>query len=139
MAYVGMVCNPCPDWPWPDEKPQSTPARYLSGLYPGGLHALAAPARRACGYGRADRWIGLSDGGSGLEARLQENFPRVELIILDFYHPAEKLTGFVRWLYLEDEEHAEDQARQWCARLKDEGVRCWQRSCANGIGPVGPA
>ena len=34
MAYVGMVCNPCPEWPWPDEKPGPMRARYLSGLYP---------------------------------------------------------------------------------------------------------
>jgi hypothetical protein len=33
MAYVGMVCNPCPEWPWPDEKPLPMQARYLSGLY----------------------------------------------------------------------------------------------------------
>jgi hypothetical protein len=35
------------------------------------------------GMDRADRWIGLSDGGNGLEDRLRENFPRVEVIILD--------------------------------------------------------
>ena len=122
MAYVGMVCNPCPDWPWPDEKPQPMPARYLSGLYPlEDFTPLLRPLAGHVGMDRADRWIGLSDGGSGLEARLQENFPRVELIILDFYHPAEKLTGLARRLYPQDEEHAEDQARQWRAWLKDEG------------------
>ncbi len=75
---------------------------------------MLCPLAGHVGMDRADRWIGLSDGGSGLEARLQENFPRVELIILDFYHPAEKLTGLARRLYPQDEEHAEDQARQWC-------------------------
>ena len=34
MASVGMVGNPCPDWPWPDERPGLMPARYLAGLYP---------------------------------------------------------------------------------------------------------
>jgi hypothetical protein len=34
MAYVGMVCNPGPEWPWPDEEPGPMRARYLSGLYP---------------------------------------------------------------------------------------------------------
>jgi hypothetical protein len=94
MAYVGMVCNPGPEWPWPDEKPGPMRARYLSGLYP--LEAFAPLLRRpagAVGMDRADRWIGLSDGGAGLEDRLRENFPRVEAIILDFFHPAEKLTG----------------------------------------------
>ena len=50
-----------------------------------------------------------------------ENFPRVELVILDFYHPAEKLTGLARRLHPEDEERAEEQARQWRQLLKDEG------------------
>jgi hypothetical protein len=39
---------------------------------------------------RADRWIGLSDGGNGLEDRLRENFPRVEVVILDFFHPGKE-------------------------------------------------
>ena len=72
-------------------------ARYRAGLYP--LEDFAPLLRRpagAAGMDRADRWIGLSDGGAGLEARLRENFPRVEVIILDFSHPAEKLTGLAR-------------------------------------------
>ena len=122
MAYVGMVCNPCPEWPWPDEKPDPMQARYLSGLYPLEDFAplLRAPAGRV-GMDRADRWIGLSDGGNGLEDRLRENFPRVEVIILDFFHPAEKLTGLARLLYPEDEEGAEGQARQWRQWLREEG------------------
>ena len=122
MAYVGMVCNPCPEWPWPDEKPLPMQARYLSGLYSlenfGPL--LRTPAGHV-GMDHADRWIGLSDGGNGLEDRLRENFPRVEVIILDFFHPAEKLTGLARLLYPQDENQAEDQARQWCQLLKEEG------------------
>lgn len=122
MAYVGMVCNPCPDRPWPDEKPGPMQARYLSGLYPledfGPL--LRTPAGHV-GMDRADRWIGLSDGGAGLEDRLRENFPRVEVIILDFFHPAEKLTGLARLLHPQAEEAAEEQARRWCQLLKEEG------------------
>ena len=122
MAYVGMVCNPCPEWPWPDEKPTPMQARYLSGLYSLEDFAplLRTPAGQV-GMDRADRWIGLSDGGIGLEDRLRENFPRVEVIILDFYHPAEKLTGLARLLYPKDENRAEEQARQWRQLLKDEG------------------
>ena len=97
-------------------------ARYLSGLYPleefGPL--LRTPAGHV-GMDRADRWIGLSDGGNGLEDRLRENFPRVEVIILDFFHPAEKLTGLARLLYPQDEDQAEEQARQWRQLLKEEG------------------
>jgi hypothetical protein len=122
MAYVGMVCNPCPDWPWPDEKATPMQARYLSGLYSledfGPL--LRAPAGHV-GMDGADRWIGLSDGGNGLEDRLRENFPRVEVVILDFFHPAEKLTGLARRLHPQDQEQAEDQARRWCQLLKGEG------------------
>jgi hypothetical protein len=122
MAYVGMVCNPGPEWPWPDEKPTPMQARYLSGLYP--LEDFAPLLRRPAGHvgmDRADRWIGLSDGGSGLEDRLRENFPRVEVIILDFFHPAERLTGLARLLHPQDEAQAEDQARRWRQLLKEEG------------------
>src|SRR5262249_2480689 len=85
MADVGVVCNPSPEWPWPDERPGPMHARYLSGLYP--LEEFAPLVRAPAGHvsmDRADRWIGLSDGGSGLEARLWENFPRLEVVILDF-------------------------------------------------------
>ena len=122
MAYVGMVCNPAPEWLWPDEKPRPMQARYLSGMYP--LDEFAPLLRTPAGHvgmDRADRWIGLSDGGNGLEDRLRENFPRVELVILDFVHPAEKLTGLARLLHPQDEARADDQARQWRQLLKDEG------------------
>lgn len=122
MAYVGMVCNPGPEWPWPDERPEPMRARYLAGLYPLEDFAplLRTPAG-AVGMDRADRWIGLTDGGAGLEGRLTENFPRVEVVILDFYHPAEKLTGLARRLHPEDEARAEEQARRWRGLLKEEG------------------
>jgi hypothetical protein len=122
MAYVGVVCNPRPEWPWPDEKPEPMRARYVAGLYPlaevGPL--LRAPAGQV-GMDEADIWVALSDGGNGLEDRLEENFPRVEVVILDFYHPAERLTGLSRLLFPKDEEQAEEQARQWCVLLKEEG------------------
>jgi hypothetical protein len=122
MAYVGMVCNPGPEWPWPDERPGAMRARYLAGSYPleDSVPLLRRPAG-AVGMDRADRWIGLTDGGNGLEDRLTESFPRVEVVILDFYHPAEKLTGLARRLHPEDEAGAEEQARQWRGLLKDEG------------------
>jgi hypothetical protein len=122
MAYVGMVCNPSPEWPWPDEKREPMQARYVAGLY--GLAEMApllrAPAGQV-GMDAADIWVGLSDGGNGLEDRLEENFPRLEVVILDFYHPAEKLTGLARLLCPKDEAQAEEQARQWCGVLKEEG------------------
>ena len=122
MAYVGMVCNPGPEWPWPDERPRPMRSRYLSGLYPLEEFApLMRPMAGRVGMDQADRWIGLSDGGAGLEDRLRENFPRVEVVILDFFHPAERLTGLARRLHPEDEAVAEEQARRWRGLLKQEG------------------
>jgi len=122
MAYVGMICNPAPEWPWPDEKPEPMRTRYLAGLYPLEQFGprLRAPAGHV-GMDRADRWIGLSDGGNGLEDRLRENFPRVAVVILDFFHPAEKLTGLARLLHPEADDRADDRARQWRCLLKEEG------------------
>ena len=124
MPYVAMVYNPAPEAEPPERRPRRAmmQARYLSGLYE--LGALGLELRRqACQVGMetAELWIGLTDGGNGLEERLRENFPRVELVILDFFHPAERLTGLARRLYPEDEAKAEEQARQWRQLLKDEG------------------
>ena len=122
MAYVGMVCNPAPEWPWPDEKRQPMQARYLAGLY--ALADVAPLLRKPAGQvgmDEADCWLGLTDGGNGLEERLAENFPLVRVVILDFYHPAEKLTGLSRLLHPKDQAQAEEQARAWCRLLRDEG------------------
>jgi hypothetical protein len=51
---------------------------------------------------RAERWITLSDGGSGLEDWLRVHFGRVEAVILDFYHAAEYLGDLGRALYSSD-------------------------------------
>lgn len=122
MAYVGMVGNPLPEWPWTDEKAGPMQARYVSGLYP--LEEVGPLLRKQAaqvGMAEADLWLGLSDGGNGLEDRLRESFPLVEAVILDFYHPAEKLTGLARLLHPRDETRAEEQARQWCGLMKEEG------------------
>jgi hypothetical protein len=122
MAYVGLVCNPAPDWPRPDERPRPMRSRYLSGLDPLEEFApLLRPLAGRVGMDRADRWIGLTDGDNGLEERLRENFPRVEVVILDFFHPAERLTGRARRLHPEDEGRAEEQAKRWRVLLKEEG------------------
>jgi len=122
MAYVGLVCNPAPDWLWPDEKRAAMKVRYISGLYPlEEVGPLLRPQAGQVGMDQADCWLGLTDGGNGLEDRVAENFPLVWAIILDFYHPAEKLTGLARLLYPGDEERAEEQARDWRCLLKEEG------------------
>jgi hypothetical protein len=122
MAYVGLVCNPAPDWPWPDEKRAALKVRYISGLYPlAEVGPLLRPQAGQVGMDQADCWLGLTDGGNGLEERVAENFPLVWAVILDFYHPAEKLTGLARLLYPSDEERAAEQARDWRGLLKEEG------------------
>jgi hypothetical protein len=122
MAYVGLIANPAPEWPWPGEPRQPMRARYVCGLYP--LEEVGPLLRRQAaqvGMGEADCWLGLTDGGNGLEGRLAENFPLVEVVILDFYHPAERLTGLARLLHPSDEAAAEEQARGWRRLLKEEG------------------
>ena len=140
MAYVGMVCNPCPDRPWPDQKPGPMQARYLSGSY-----ALEhfAPLPRA----RPARWAwtgpiagsGSPTAAAGWRSAFVENFPRVEVIILDFFHPAEKLTGLARLLPLGDEERAEEQARARCQLLKAQGGAVLAAVLRDGTGPAGRA
>lgn len=126
MANVGMIYNPVPD---PDRiPPPSGPprprlqARYISGLYP--LTELGPPLRRQgaqVGMDRADLWIGLSDGGNGLEDFLLRNFPRIEVVILDFWHAAEYLADLAKAVHPEDNEAAQALTGQWCRLLKEEG------------------
>ena len=122
MAYVGTVCNPTPEWPWPDEKRTPMEARYVCGLYPlAEVGPLLRKQAAQVGMDRVDCWLGLCDGGNGLEDRLEENFPLVRVVILDFYHPAEKLTGLARLLHPGDEPRALEQALAWSRLLKEEG------------------
>jgi hypothetical protein len=135
-----MVCDPAPEWPWPDEKRAPMQARYIAGLYP--LQEVGPLLRRQAaqvGMGRADCWLGLTDGGSGLEGRLEGNFPLVWAVILDFYHPAEKLTELARLLHPKDEAQAEEQARAWCRRLKEEGGALRAAVLREWDGPPGRA
>src|SRR5439155_22976787 len=97
--------------------------RYACGLF-GGLAALAGPLRRQggqVGMDRAERWVGISDGGAGIEDWLRQNFPRVEAVILDFYHAAEHLNDWAKALHPGDPEAARPFVTPWCHRLKHEG------------------
>jgi hypothetical protein len=70
---------------------------------------------------RAGRWVAISDGGAGIEDWLRENFPRVEAVILDFYHAAEHLGEWAKTLHPDDEDQAGRVAGEWCHRLKHQG------------------
>lgn len=113
MAAVGMVWN----------AGEEGRVRYACGLV-GGLAALGEPLRRQAaqvGMDRADRWVAISDGGAGIEDWLRANFPRVEAVILDFYHAAEHLGGWAQALHPDDEAAAARVAGEWCHRLKHAG------------------
>ena len=126
MATVGMVYNPIPEdrsrWAQPCGPRPPWQARYLAQLRP--LAELAEPLRRQggqVGMDQAERWIALSDGGAGLEDFLRDNFGRVDVVILDFYHAAEYLGDLAKALHPQDEVAAEAWCGQWCHRLKHEG------------------
>jgi hypothetical protein len=112
MASVGMV--------WNAGEPGQ--ARYVCGLT-GGLKALGASLRNQAaqvGMDEAQRWVAISDGGAGIEDWLRAHFPRVEAVVLDFYHVAEYLSAWAKALH-PDEDEAKDVAHTWCHRLKHEG------------------
>jgi hypothetical protein len=126
MVAVGMIDNPlppraeataaCPRTPRPAAVSE---ARYLAGFYD--LEGLGARLRRqaeAVGAWQADRLIGLTDGGNGLEPMLRRDFPGVELI-LDLWHAAEHLGGLAK-LYAGPGAAAALEQR-WCHQMKHEG------------------
>jgi len=126
MAPIGMIYNPVPDqreqWADPSGKRPAWQARYVAQVQP--LAALGAPLRRQAGQvgmDQAERWIALSDGGSGLEDFLTDNFGRVEVVILDFWHVAEYLGDLSKALFPGQEEQAQAWHKEWCHRLKHEG------------------
>lgn len=126
MPYVGMVFNPVPELP--DDSPYAPPpkaemqARYLSGLYD--LTQLGLELRKQAGQvgmDKADVWIGLTDGGNGLEEFVRCHFPRDPVLILDFWHASEYLTELGQVLYPSDEETRKRVVGDWCRTLKREG------------------
>jgi hypothetical protein len=133
MPYVAMVFNPVPDLPagHPHRLPASATmqARYLSGLYD--LDALGLQLRRQAGQvgmSRAEHWIGLSDGGNGLENFLRKNFPGPLggsgiTIILDFWHASDSLCKLAKTLHPADESARQHLLTAWCHTMKHDGGR----------------
>jgi hypothetical protein len=123
MPWVASVFNPLP-------KGQPGPrrvwdARYVSGLM--SLPEIAAQLRRECravGVAQAERVVGLTDGGAGLEECLLEALrgeAREIVFILDFWHAAEHLREFAHALIPHDAERRKAQVEAWCHRLKHQG------------------
>jgi hypothetical protein len=117
MAWVGMVFNPRPA-----AGAGPAQARVLAGLYE--LPALGLQLRKQAaqvGMEAAEVWVGLTDGGNGLEGMIRSNFNRPDLVlILDFYHAAEHLHGLAR-AWLGEGEAARARAGEWCHALKHRG------------------
>jgi hypothetical protein len=126
MPYVAMVYNPVPELP-EDSPYRAGPkavmqARYLAGLYD--LDELGLQLRRQAGQvgmDHAQQWIGLTDGGNGLEDFVRKNFPREVVLILDFWHAAEYLTELGQLLEPCDEEARQQLVQRWCHVMKHAG------------------
>jgi len=126
MPYVAMVYKPVPelpeDCPYQPSPKATMQARYLSGLYD--LDELGLQLRKQAGQvgmDRADLWIGLTDGGNGLDEFIRKNFPRDPVLILDFWHAADHLTELAKLLHPDDEEARQALLTRWCHTLKHEG------------------
>jgi hypothetical protein len=126
MPYVAMVYNPVPelpkDCPYQPPVKAEMQARYLSGLYE--LDELGLQLRKQAaqvGMEQAEVWIGLTDGGNGLEEFIRRNFPREPVLILDFWHAADHLTELAKLLHPEDEEKRNALVGRWCHVMKHEG------------------
>jgi len=126
MPYVAMVFNPVPDLPEgsPYEPgPKATmQSRYLAGLYD--LEELGVQLRRQAGQvgmNQAEQWIGLTDGGNGLENFLRVNFPRDLVLILDFWHASEYLSDLAKVLHPVEEESRKALLALWCHTMKHKG------------------
>jgi hypothetical protein len=121
MVYVGMVYNPAEfDPASPHGAQPIEQARYLAGLTD--LDTLGAQLRRQAGQvgmDRADQWVGLSDGGQGLEEFFGVHFPRATLI-LDFYHAAGHL-GDLAKAWSDETATAASLLDAWRHQMKAEG------------------
>jgi len=119
MAYVGMIYNARSEHDSRRVPPHQV--RYVAGFHD--LDELGLQLRqqaRQVGWNQADRWIALTDGGSGLEPFMQKHFPGATLI-LDFWHASEHVSALARALHPHDEAAFEKQKSDWCHRLKHEG------------------
>lgn len=127
MANVAVIYNPVPEDParWASPAAGREPpwqARYVASLERvAELGALVRQQGVEVGMERAERWIALSDGGSGLEEFLRTNFPRVDAVILDFYHAAEYLSDLAKAWAGADEKAVEGLGQAWCHQLKHAG------------------
>lgn len=147
MPYVAMVFNPVPELPLghPHRPPRAATmqARYLAGLYE--LDELGLRLRRQAaqvGMARAEHWIGLSDGGNGLENFLRKNFPgpvggSAITIILDFWHASDSLGKLAKALQPTDEAARQELVTAWCHTMKHAGGQALVEALEKLALPIG--
>jgi hypothetical protein len=114
MVDVGLVFDP-------GSAGRPGRMRALAGRY--ALDDLGAQMRRQAaqvGLDAAAVWVGLTDGGSGLDDFMRVYFPRAELV-LDFYHAAGHLNELAQALHPGGDPAAGELAGRWCHQLKHEG------------------
>lgn len=113
MLYVGIL--------YPPGKEQR---RYLADFDLGSLAAQLRPAAVACGFGRAEKVVALTDGGNGLRQALASGFGGNTTFVLDFWHATQHLFTFTK---------------DWCAdagtaqRLGEEGKRVLREQGGSGL------
>lgn len=121
MAWVGKVFNPRAEPTEAAPRPHPARARYQAGLMD--LEELGARLRRQAaqvGLDRAEQWVALTDGGAGLDAFMDMNFPRA-VRILDFYHAAEHLGDLAKAYGGGDAAVVEGLTERWTHQMKHEG------------------
>jgi hypothetical protein len=121
MVNVGMIYNAAEfDPKSPRDAQPIEQARYLAGLTD--LDMLGTQLRQQAGQvgmDRVDQWIGLSDGGQGLETFFEVYFPRATLI-LDFYHAAGHL-GDLAKAWSDETTTAASLLNAWRHQMRTEG------------------
>jgi hypothetical protein len=121
MVSVGMIYDPQAFDPQAlTEARPIERARYLAGF--SDLDELGAELRHQAGQvgmDAADCWIGLSDGGAGLDEFFRVQFPRA-VLILDFYHAAEHLADLAR-AWVGDAASVAERLQGWCHTMKHQG------------------
>ena len=118
-------------------------ARCVSGLY--ALADLGLLMRRQAhqmGLDQAETWVAIADSGAGLEDFMRENFPRVEAVILDFFHAAGYLAKLAQAL-IPNEAAAVEQTKSWSRILREEGgavmiavLEAWDWPTCKGLAAV---
>ena len=127
MADVLAIANPVPEQRqrWADPSRQGPPPWQAHNVELQRPRSELGPVLRRqgtqVGMDQAQRWVALCDGANGLDDFLQQNFRRVEVVILDFWHAAEYLGKLSKTLHPDDEAAAEADRGVWCHRLKHEG------------------